>query len=151
MAKAEWGKKRICANCGALFYDMMQSEFACPSCGTTFDPEAILRTKRGRPSLEDTKSTSADASASNSDDVDVEEVIFDEDDEVAKNAELRGDGPSVEPSANISVTDDADIVDDIGVVDTDDSDPGVVTIEDVSELDDSDDDITAVITEGDES
>ena len=46
MAKAEWGLKRTCQSCGARFYDMGRDAVACPKCGTKFDPDAVLKTKR---------------------------------------------------------------------------------------------------------
>ena len=50
MAKAEWGSKRICPNCGARYYDLMKplGEIICPKCGTQYDPEAFLKTRRAR-------------------------------------------------------------------------------------------------------
>ena len=48
MAKAEWGLKRICPGCAARYYDMKKNPPVCPSCGTTFDPENLLRVRRGR-------------------------------------------------------------------------------------------------------
>ena len=49
MAKAEWGVKRLCQGCGAKFYDFLKDPSTCPSCGKTFDPEA-LRARRSRSS-----------------------------------------------------------------------------------------------------
>lgn len=48
MAKAEWGLKRVCPSCSARYYDMKKNPPVCPSCGTTFDPENLMRTRRGR-------------------------------------------------------------------------------------------------------
>ena len=48
MAKTEWGQKRVCASCGTRYYDMKKNPPVCPNCGTAFDPEASLRTRRGR-------------------------------------------------------------------------------------------------------
>jgi len=48
VAKAEWGQKRICPNCSTRYYDMKKNPPVCPSCGTAFDPEILLRTRRGR-------------------------------------------------------------------------------------------------------
>lgn len=48
MAKAEWGQKRICPSCNARYYDMKKNPPVCPSCGTVFDPEVLLRARRGR-------------------------------------------------------------------------------------------------------
>ncbi len=49
MAKAEWGLKRTCQSCGAKFYDMNRSPIACPKCGASFDPEALLKARRSKP------------------------------------------------------------------------------------------------------
>ena len=48
MAKAEWGLKRICPGCSARYYDMKKNPPVCPRCGTVFDPEVLLRARRGR-------------------------------------------------------------------------------------------------------
>ena len=48
MAKAEWGMKRICPKCGGRYYDMKKNPPTCPSCKTPFDPENLLRARRGR-------------------------------------------------------------------------------------------------------
>ncbi|MPZ55730.1 MAG: TIGR02300 family protein [Rhizobiales bacterium] len=47
MAKAELGTKRLCANCGAKFYDLSKDPITCPKCGTVFQVAAIAT--RGRP------------------------------------------------------------------------------------------------------
>jgi len=41
--------KRICHSCGARFYDMRRNPATCPKCGTEFDPEAALKSRRSRP------------------------------------------------------------------------------------------------------
>jgi uncharacterized protein (TIGR02300 family) len=46
VAKTDWGLKRTCQACGARFYDMGRDAPACPKCGTKFDPEAVLKSKR---------------------------------------------------------------------------------------------------------
>ncbi len=40
MAKAEWGTKRICQECGTKFYDMRRAEIICPKCETVFEVAA---------------------------------------------------------------------------------------------------------------
>ena len=42
------GTKRVCQSCSAKFYDLMRSPIICPRCDTVFDPEAVLRSRRGR-------------------------------------------------------------------------------------------------------
>ena len=41
MAKPEWGTKRKCLTCGAVFYDMRKKDFACPKCGIEYNAEAM--------------------------------------------------------------------------------------------------------------
>ncbi len=48
MVKMEWGVKRICHSCGAPFYDLRRNPITCPKCGTEYDPEAILKSRRTR-------------------------------------------------------------------------------------------------------
>ena len=48
MAKAKWGAKRICQNCGTKYYDFDKSPVICPNCGTEFDPEVFMRGRRSR-------------------------------------------------------------------------------------------------------
>ncbi len=49
MAKPEWGVKRLCQSCATKFYDLDRSPIACPQCGARFDPEALLKSRRSRP------------------------------------------------------------------------------------------------------
>ncbi len=49
MVKSKWGLKRTCQSCATRFYDLGKDHIACPKCGAEFDPEAILKTKRGKP------------------------------------------------------------------------------------------------------
>lgn len=48
MAKPEWGVKRLCASCGARFYDLKRDPITCPKCGAIFEPEVSPRLKRSR-------------------------------------------------------------------------------------------------------
>jgi uncharacterized protein (TIGR02300 family) len=48
VSKPEWGTKRTCQSCGAHFYDLRKDTIICPKCGATYDPEAVLKSRRGR-------------------------------------------------------------------------------------------------------
>jgi uncharacterized protein (TIGR02300 family) len=48
MVKPEWGAKRICPSCGAVYYDMLRDPIVCPKCGANYDPEAVLKSRRTR-------------------------------------------------------------------------------------------------------
>jgi uncharacterized protein (TIGR02300 family) len=47
VAKPELGTKRLCAECGAKFYDLNKDPITCPKCSTVFVPAPIIT--RGRP------------------------------------------------------------------------------------------------------
>jgi uncharacterized protein (TIGR02300 family) len=47
MTKPELGTKRLCAGCGARFYDLLHSPFTCPKCGTVL-ATADVNTSRVR-------------------------------------------------------------------------------------------------------
>ncbi|HUI15040.1 MAG TPA: TIGR02300 family protein [Xanthobacteraceae bacterium] len=47
MAKAELGTKRLCANCGAKFYDLNKDPIHCPKCGTVHEVAPVVT--RARP------------------------------------------------------------------------------------------------------
>jgi uncharacterized protein (TIGR02300 family) len=47
VAKPELGTKRLCAGCGAKFYDLNHDPITCPKCGTVFEVAAV--SARGRP------------------------------------------------------------------------------------------------------
>jgi uncharacterized protein (TIGR02300 family) len=47
VAKAELGTKRLCANCGAKFYDLNKDPIHCPKCNTVYVVAPVV--SRGRP------------------------------------------------------------------------------------------------------
>jgi len=53
VAKPELGTKRLCAHCGARFYDLNHAPITCPKCGTEFEGVVAARgrTEAARPSV----------------------------------------------------------------------------------------------------
>jgi uncharacterized protein (TIGR02300 family) len=47
VAKPELGTKRLCAGCGAKFYDLSKTPIVCPKCGTVYEVPVV--TARVRP------------------------------------------------------------------------------------------------------
>jgi uncharacterized protein (TIGR02300 family) len=48
MTRPELGTKRLCAGCGAKFYDLHHSPITCPKCNAVFEPvEANKRFRTG--------------------------------------------------------------------------------------------------------
>ena len=48
MANPELGTKQVCPNCQAKFYDLGRRPAVCPKCGSEFDPEEAVRSRRVR-------------------------------------------------------------------------------------------------------
>ena len=93
MAKAEWGMKRICPSCGARYYDMKKKTPVCPSCNTAYDPELVMKSRRGRAAA---KAVAAEAPEEIIDDV-IPEAGDDADDTLIEDAEeLSDDGEEIE-------------------------------------------------------
>src|SRR5262245_44766793 len=46
VAKPELGTKRLCAGCGAKFYDLNKTPPTCPSCGTVFEVVPVVTRPR---------------------------------------------------------------------------------------------------------
>ena len=81
MGKIERGIKRICQDCGGLYYDLEKDPIICPKCGAAFDPEAILKSRRTRPLVPDNKENqqSDDDETDNSGDIDEVETTIEDD------------------------------------------------------------------------
>jgi uncharacterized protein (TIGR02300 family) len=47
VAKHELGTKRLCASCGAKFYDLNKDPIHCPKCGAVY--EVVVATRPLRP------------------------------------------------------------------------------------------------------
>lgn len=130
MAKAEWGMKRMCPNCGTRYYDMRRDPIICPHCGSPFDPEALLKTRRTR----------AAAAAPV-----VAEPEADEEIEPDLGAE---ETPEPAEADVVVPGDDAEEEDDAEEAEEEDEDEEV--LEDASELGEDEDDMAEVIENVDE-
>ena len=94
MAKPEWGTKRNCQSCSAPFYDLRRDPIVCPKCNATFDPEAVLKSRRARGAEEEVKEKpkkEADTSDVDLEGEEDEEAGEDEDDDVLEDASDLGD------------------------------------------------------------
>jgi uncharacterized protein (TIGR02300 family) len=130
VAKAEWGMKRTCPNCGTRYYDMRRDPIVCPHCGSPFDPEALLKTRR-------TRAAAAPVAAEPETDEEIE-------------PDLGGDEQPEAVEADAALpTDDADEdEDEAEEADADEEDEEV--LEDASELGEDEDDMAEVIENVDE-
>ena len=81
MAIKERGVKRNCQACGAVFYDLLNDPIICPKCGSEYDPEAILKSRKTRLPAEEAgeKIENEDAGVTEEDDIAGVELDDDED------------------------------------------------------------------------
>jgi uncharacterized protein (TIGR02300 family) len=49
VAKPELGTKRLCANCGAKFYDLNKDPIHCPKCDTVYEVAPVVTRARPEP------------------------------------------------------------------------------------------------------
>jgi uncharacterized protein (TIGR02300 family) len=125
MAKAELGLKRTCLSCGMRYYDFNRTPIICPGCQTEFDPELVVRSRRGRAVPKSGgKADKVGASAA------VEDVVASEEDE----PQTDGEAATAEGAEDETGFDDDDID-----VSNDDS-AGLIT----DDLDEDDEIITGI-------
>ena len=112
MPKAEWGKKVICSNCGAKFYDLNRKSMVCPSCGKEYvEPSLQEVTSSAKQVFTDNVDSTADVNLVGSDAsesiAEVEDLVIDDaiDDETISLEETESDDVSVIPDEE----DDLDI------------------------------------------
>ena len=48
MSKPEWGIKRVCPSCSIKYYDFNKDPIICPKCEFEFDPDILLKSRKGR-------------------------------------------------------------------------------------------------------
>lgn len=122
MAKPELGTKRLCASCGAKFYDLNKDPIICPKCEAVFVVPVVT-----------TRATRSDAARAPVKNVAVEPETADADFVSLEDADAEASG-----SKKATAEDDVDVDEDAG----DDASDDDTFIE---ETDDNDDDVTDII------
>ena len=117
MAKPEWGLKRTCQSCGARFYDMGRESVACPKCGTKFDPDAVLKTKRTTKAVAEKPAPAPKAKPKPKAEDEELEVVAD--DELIEGEEAEGEEEEVIEDTSELGEDEEDVADVIENVDED--------------------------------
>ena len=123
MAHAILGRKQRCTSCGIKFYDLNKTPAVCPACGTEFDPEVLLKSRKGRAAakVDEVKTPSKeedvgdDALVEKSDDDEFEnddEVLSSDNDLMAISADHDDEESDATGSELIDVLDDDLEVDD---------------------------------------
>ena len=122
MAKADLGLKRTCLSCGMRYYDFNRTPIICPGCQTEFDPEAVIRSRRGRATPKSVKAAQVPAVEAANEEAEEEEV------------ETAADNGDKADSDDADMEFDEDNVDDDIDADSDDS-AGLIS----NDLDEDDD------------
>jgi uncharacterized protein (TIGR02300 family) len=105
VAKPELGTKRLCASCGAKFYDLNKDPIVCPKCETVFHP--VVSTRGGRPEAARTVAPLAPEAAEATEGADVEMVSLEEAD-----AENEGGTTKKAAVADVDADDEVEVDDD---------------------------------------
>ena len=124
MAKPEWGKKRICLACNTKYYDFNKSPIICPSCGSEFDPDIYLKSRKGKNlstkvASEKNQNTSEDMS--NIDDIETDtddEVVSDDDPLLDINTEKQD--TEAEAGVELNIDEDISFIDENDINEDDD-------------------------------
>jgi uncharacterized protein (TIGR02300 family) len=95
VVKAEWGLKRICPNCGTRYYDFRKDPPTCPACGTVYDPEALLKSRRARPGMAEEPRKGTKAPARGFDEIAPADAEAEEDVDLVPDADEDDDGASL--------------------------------------------------------
>ena len=101
MAKPELGTKRLCANCGAKFYDLNKDPIVCPKCETVFQ---VVAPTAGRGAAAAAAAAAARASAKEdvAENADVELVSL-EDADAEQSGGKKGGAEAAEGDDDIEV------------------------------------------------
>jgi len=105
LAKPEWGTKRLCQSCATKFYDFGRSPIVCPKCGSQFDPESVLKSRR-RPPPKAPKAAKPAPAPAEEEDLELEEA---EDEDLDLEDDSDDDDSVIEDTSDLG--DDEDVSD----------------------------------------
>ena len=121
VTKAELGTKRLCANCGARYYDLNKDPIVCPRCGTEFEVPVAAKARPQTARAESPAEDEAEAEAAPA----AEFVSLEEaDDEAAESGAVKidlGDDEEIEADADDEDEEGDDVTGIIGDVDEDET------------------------------
>jgi uncharacterized protein (TIGR02300 family) len=117
MTKPELGTKRLCAHCGAKFYDLHHSPITCPKCDTVFEVVQVSsrwRSEAARPPVREVEPVVAEIQED-------QFVSLEDADEEAQGKKTPGDAPEAadEVEPDDESLDDAAFIEESEEEDTD--------------------------------
>ena len=136
MSKPEWGIKRVCPSCSTKYYDFNKNPIICPKCEFEFDPDLLLKSRKGRSIATKTEDNIV------LNDIEKEkEIIEDNINSIENNEEILDidEDTDLQNDDNIqhNINDDAD--DDLEIIDDDLDEKDNFSVEINDEIDQSDD------------
>lgn len=82
MVKPEWGTKRTCLSCSAIFYDLNKTPPVCPKCGAAYEVFSLGKGKKGKSKKDISSHEEVDGLLNDDEDIAVdEEILMDDDDD----------------------------------------------------------------------
>ena len=122
MANPEWGKKRICPACNTKYYDFNKSPVICPSCGSEFDPDINLKSRKSKSLLtkvvpKNNQNMSEELSNIDDDETDTNEEVVANDDPLL---EINSQDQSKDSEVEINIDDDISFIDEDEINEDDD-------------------------------
>ena len=130
MAKQDLGKKRRCASCGMKFYDFNKNKIECPSCQTVFNPDQLLKSRRGRAAkAEQTTAAAAEA---------IQDSELLADDEAEEDADALGEDEAL---VNVATTESNDEEDGAAILDDSVDEDFIDEIEDDADTQEGDEEL----------
>lgn len=130
MAKPELGIKRLCAGCGAKYYDLNRDPIVCPKCGTAFDQQPT----KVRP---ETASPKVEKPAEEPEEEDTNLVALEEAEEKAAEPKGRAAVPDVDDDSDDDIEIEEDDAEDTFLEDDEEDDDVSGLIGDVEEDEES--------------
>lgn len=126
MAKPELGTKRLCASCGAKFYDLSRNPIVCPKCGTVF--EVVVPVSRAKPEARTVAPVAAKPEAVVAEVQDAEFVSLEDADAEAQGKKKAGTGEDVDIGDDEVEVEDDDTMDDAALIEEEEGDADVTDI-----------------------
>ena len=136
MSNPEWGIKRACPSCGIKYYDFNKNPIICPKCEFKFDPDLLLKSRKGRSIVSKTEEVEVSKDSNQEEETLEEDInILQNDDEILEIdnvTEIENDNIDNKIEENVNNDDDnLEIIDD----DLDEKDDFSIEISDNDEED----------------
>ena len=132
MSKPEWGIKRVCPSCSIKYYDFNKNPIICPKCEFQFDPDLLLKSRKGRSVATKTEDNTVSSDVEKEQETLEEDINKIEDDNEIFEIEEESDIPddNIDNDINKNIEDhDLKIIDD----DLDDKDDFSIEVNDENE------------------